>query len=390
LAFTRRSFVQGLGITGGAGMAYGALSTLGLAPAAEAAPHTYRAPAMSDLVGPVAGRHSVVVLGGGPAGLCSAYELRKAGYDVTLLEARQRPGGRVWSVRGGATETDLNGETQTCTFSDGHFYNVGATRIPQGHITLDYCRELGVSIQPFGNQNANTLVNYKSETSLSGQSVQYRAAKADVYGYMSELLQKAASKGALDDVLSPADKEALSSFLRDFGDLSSDGRYLGSTRRGYDGEPGAGLNFGAPRKPHEMSEVIRGGLGRNFSFEFGYDQAMMMMTPVGGMDRIYYAFRDRIGTDRIRLGAEVTAMKNETDGVRIEYTQDGKQQSITAGYCICTVPPNLIGRFASNLPADVLIALKAAPGVVRQARHRVLAPVVGDRGPNLRRRKQYR
>ncbi|MFC9474634.1 flavin monoamine oxidase family protein [Nocardia sp. NPDC056952] len=350
--------MQSLGITGGAGLAYGAMSTLGLAPAT--AQVSFRSPAMGDLIGKGDGGAKVAILGGGPAGLCAAYELGKAGYDVTVLEARKRAGGRVWSVRNGTTETDLNGETQSCTFAEGHYFNLGATRIPQGHITLDYCRELGVEIQPFGNQNASTLVNYQSGTSISGQSVQYRAAKADMYGYMSELLQKAATRGALDDVLSGADKEALSSFLRDFGDLSSDGRYLGSTRRGYTAEPGAGLNFGEQPKPFPMSDTIRSGLGRNFSFEFGYDQAMMMMTPVGGMDRIYAAFQREIGTQRIHFGAEVSAMKNTPEGVRIEYTQDGARKSLDADYCICTLPPHLVGRLANNLPADVLTALKAA------------------------------
>ncbi|MET4050419.1 monoamine oxidase [Rhodococcus sp. UYP5] len=360
MAVTRRSFMRGLGVTGGAGLAYGAMSTLGLAPTAAAAPSRFQAPAMADLLGRVEGSPSVVVLGGGPAGLCAAYELQKAGYSVTIVEARARPGGRVWSARSGTEETDLNGETQKCTFSEGHFYNVGATRIPQSHITMDYCKELGVELQTFGNQNANTLVNYKSDTALSRQSVSYRAAKADTYGYMSELLQKAASRGALDDVLTPDDKDALSEFLSSFGDLSDDGRYLGSTRRGYDSEPGGGLNFGAETKPQGMSDVIRSGIGRNFSFEFGYDQAMLMFSPVGGMDQIYYAFEDRIGLDNIVYGAEVTAMNNTSDGATVEYTKDGVKESISAEYVICTIPPALVKRLDNNLPSDVLLALNAA------------------------------
>ena len=51
------------------------------------------------------------------AGLTAAYELRKAGYQVAILEARNRPGGRNWTVRGGTEETDLKGNTQTATFS---------------------------------------------------------------------------------------------------------------------------------------------------------------------------------------------------------------------------------------------------------------------------------
>ncbi|QNG21452.1 FAD-dependent oxidoreductase [Rhodococcus triatomae] len=350
--------MKGLGVTGGAGLAYGAMSTLGLAPAA-AGPASFRPLAAGDLIGTVTGEHSVVVLGGGPAGLCAAYEMRKAGYDVTVIEARTRPGGRVWSIRNGTEETDLNGETQKCTFSDGHYYNLGATRIPQNHITLDYCHELGVEIQGFGNQNANAVVNY-TDGPLAGQSTTYRAAKADTFGYVSELLQKATDRGALDDVLTPEDKDALAEFLSSFGDLSSDGRYVGSSRRGYDSEPGAGLNFGTEKAPHGMEDVIRSGLGRNFSFDFGYDQAMMMFTPVGGMDRIYYAFRDAIGMENIEFGAEVTAMKNVGDGVTVEYRQGGERKSITADYAVCTIPPNLIGRLDNNLPADVLDALKAA------------------------------
>ncbi|MGW4478126.1 flavin monoamine oxidase family protein [Rhodococcus triatomae] len=355
--------MRGLGMTGGAGLAYGAMATLGLAPATAGVPVRFQAPAAGDLIGKAPGSTSVVILGGGPSGLVSAYELGKAGYDVTLLEARTRPGGRVYSVRAGATETEIGGETQTCTFSEGHFYNLGATRIPQSHITLDYCRELGVEVQPFGNQNSNTVVHYTGNTATSNQSIQYRAAKADTYGYVSELLHKATSMGALDTELTPEDKEKLSSFLRDFGDLSSDGRYLGSSRRGYEGGPaagpGAGLNFGTETKPFGMSDVIQGGIGRAFSFEFGFDQAMQMMTPVGGMDRIMYAFRDRLG-DKIRFGAEVTSMKNVPDGVTVEYEQDGTRHTITADYCICTVPPNLVGRFENNLPSDVLLALQGA------------------------------
>ncbi len=44
-------------------------------------------------------RPRVVVIGAGFAGLACAYELRSAGFDVTVLEARDRVGGRVLSFR---------------------------------------------------------------------------------------------------------------------------------------------------------------------------------------------------------------------------------------------------------------------------------------------------
>ncbi len=42
---------------------------------------------------------TVTIIGAGMAGLSAAYELHKAGWHVTVLEARSRIGGRVYSVR---------------------------------------------------------------------------------------------------------------------------------------------------------------------------------------------------------------------------------------------------------------------------------------------------
>src|SRR5690606_10488883 len=46
---------------------------------------------------PAWGAKRVVVVGAGFGGLACAYELRSAGYDVTVVEARDRVGGRVLS-----------------------------------------------------------------------------------------------------------------------------------------------------------------------------------------------------------------------------------------------------------------------------------------------------
>lgn len=316
-----------------------------------------------QLIGKVNGRPKVLILGAGPAGLVSAYELQKGGYDVEVIEARNRPGGRVWTARGGVEETDLSGETQKCTFSPGHYYNVGATRIPQHHITLDYCRELGVELLAFGNQNANALVYYDGETPLNNTGVTYRQAKADTYGYVSELLAKAVNRGALDQELSRDDKDALSEFLSSFGDLSSDGRYVGSSRAGFaSGPPGAGSQYGQPVEAAALSDVIRSGIGRNFSFDFGYDQAMMMFSPVGGMDRIYQRFVEVIGPNRVKYGAEVTGFSTGDGSTKpwVTYRRNGVPERVEADYVICTLPPHLVLRLNTDLPGDLRTALGAA------------------------------
>ena len=79
---------------------------------------------------------NVVIVGAGMAGLVAGYELTRAGHDVTILEARDRVGGRVFTLR--------------APFSDGHYADAGAARIPPDHdMTLGYADHFGLKLDPF-------------------------------------------------------------------------------------------------------------------------------------------------------------------------------------------------------------------------------------------------
>ena len=131
---SRRRFLQSVGVSGGAGALFATMGALGLAPAAATPAPPFRPPSKSDFSLRGRGARKVVVLGGGIAGLASAYELGKAGYDCTILEARGVAGGRNFTVRGGTSETDLDGNTQRARFSPGIYMNAGPARIPT-HLT---------------------------------------------------------------------------------------------------------------------------------------------------------------------------------------------------------------------------------------------------------------
>lgn len=357
---SRRSFLRQVGITGGAGAMFATMGALGLAPTAQAAQRepAFHAPSKGDFTLTGKGAAKVVVVGGGIAGLAAAYELGKAGYDCTVLEARSRTGGRNFTVRNGDSTTDLYGNTQTARFSEGQYMNCGPGRIPQWMVTLDYCRELGVPIEVFTNVNANAYI-YNEKAGMKAP-VRYRTAKADVYGYVAELLSKATDKGALDRQITAEDQERLLEFLKDFGDIGDTLDYTGSPRRGYRIDPAAA---GTPGEEigsvPSASEVFASGVGRYFAFEFEYDQAMLMFQPVGGMDRIPAALTRAIGERRIRTGAAVSKITDTAHGVTVTYTQGGRTHTVEADYCIAALPPNILAKTAHNLGPAVQSALEA-------------------------------
>ncbi|WP_203416241.1 flavin monoamine oxidase family protein [Jiangella ureilytica] len=364
-AHTRRSFLTRVGAVGGASALYGTMEALGLfASPADAAPaQGFAPPRAADLPDAARARGTkVVILGAGTAGLTAAYELGKAGYDCTVLEARDRPGGRAKTIRRGDRLTDTDGVTQVCRFDEGLYFNAGPARIPNHHVTLDYCRELGVAIEALVNANAESLYFHENTGTtdygeLASTAVTHRQAKADVYGYISELLAQAADQGALDDVLSPADADRVVAFAQNFGGLSG-GKYVGNGRRGYVDAPGAGHDAGVVGTPPSMTAILQSQFGSRFSFEFGWDQAMMMWQPVGGMDRISAALAQAIGgRRRITYDAPVTRIENTADGVRISYRLNGRVRTIDADYCIATIPPMVLKNIPTNFSQTTKDAL---------------------------------
>lgn len=324
---------------------YAAMGALGLAP--EEQVKEFTPPQKSDFTLRGKASAKVVILGAGVAGLTVAYELGKAGYDCTLLEARARAGGRNLTLRGGDTLSELNGPAQKATFGEGVYFNTGPGRIAPWMVTMDYCRELGIPIETFVNNNAAAYVH------TNGQTVRARAARADLYGYVAELLAKATSAGALNRRLTRDDRERLLDFLRRFGDLGPQYAYEGSTRRGFVKNPA--LDTGTPvDAPGTLHQVLAAATGRSITNDFGYDQATPMFQPVGGMDAIVKALTTAVGADRIRTGVKVTKITNLDDGV--EVTWDGG--SLKADYCVATLPPHLLAKIPHNLGAEITSALK--------------------------------
>jgi monoamine oxidase len=334
---TRRDFIERVAAFGGSATA--AMTALDLLAPAGASPPL-------ALEGSGNGTQ-VVILGAGVAGLCAAYELGKAGYACIVLEARARPGGRVWTVRGGDRHVESDGSVQTATFASGTYLNPGPARVPQHHVTMDYYREFGIAVEQFGNINMNAFY-HSTKAPPEMQRIRMRAAKYAIAGYSAELLAKAVSQSALDTPLTRDDKQKLLDFLASSGSLDKNYAYVNTGSAGYSESPAAGDVAGTVSDPLELMPLIRSGFGGFVRAENEINQQPTMFQPVGGIDALPRAFAARL-RGRVRYNAAVTGIRKTAGGVRVTYTPaGGSTTAIEAAYCICTIPLPVL----RTIPAD--------------------------------------
>src|SRR5258706_11256233 len=101
------------------------------------------------------------IVGGGLAGLTTAYRLKQAGYSSTVFEASDRIGGRCWTGRG--------------VFNDGQIYEHGGELIDSNHIQIkQLAQELGLNLDDLSTAETNgtELLSY-----FDGQPYTYTQSK---------------------------------------------------------------------------------------------------------------------------------------------------------------------------------------------------------------------
>jgi len=334
---TRRMFLEHLAGVGGTPLLLAGMSALGFGIEARAA-------TPPDLSGGGKGK-SVVVLGAGIAGLTAAYELSKAGYHVTLLEARDRVGGRSYTARKGTKLKELGGEEQVCTFDEGHYINPGPWRIPYWHLGyLHYVRTFGVPVELFNNDNDHSYVYAgNGKGPLAGRPIRKQAIAADIRGYAAEILAKQINQGALDQSMSKGDRELFLSYLQNEGYLTlKDYKYIGAEGRGPDLYPGAGLNPGEESKPYALSDILNSRTWTALQSVAPLDQQRTMFQPVGGMDQLPMAFARHLGAI-VRKGHVVEKISQTPDKVTVAYKDaKGQHGTVVADYCIAAIPLSVL------------------------------------------------
>ena len=274
----------------------------------------------------------VLVLGGGLAGLSAAYELQKAGYEVTILEGRERIGGRVYTVREG--------------FEDGHYADVGAVRIPDVHErTLAYCEELGLEL---GEWPGGEAVYY-----LDGQRFMHMEGQPwPVMGLHAHEAEKGLGLWS----------EYIAATFPEFGD-PRDGsfprpgiveKYDGMVYTDFLRERGASEAWLKLYGADNGSEISTIGTLAWMGAEVADQNWDRTFHIKGGCDLLPKGLAERIGAEAIVLGAKVVKIERGDDGVAVTYEKDGAEVRAEADHLVCAIPFTTLRDVAVEpaFPAD--------------------------------------
>ncbi len=264
-----------------------------------------------------AGRR-VVVVGAGLAGLVAAFELARQGHEPIVLEAQNRVGGRIYTLR---------------SFAPGLYAEAGGMRIPKAHdLTLEYCRLFDLSLRPFAMGNPNGIVHVggvrctAAEAAAAPDRLGFPVAEHERGRSATQLWEEAVcdlrallerdGHAAWEQIAAEFDRYSLEEFLE-----------LKGWSRGAI-EMYAVLNFLESDLQNAVVEVLREELGGSY---------VDMHEIVGGMDRLPEAFFAAL-SDRVRFGAEVHALEQDEASVTVHFKTEAGRFSVRGDYAVCAIP----------------------------------------------------
>jgi len=260
----------------------------------------------------------IIVLGGGLAGLCAAYELQTLGHTVTVLEAQTRPGGRVRTLRE--------------SLAPGLYTEAGAESIPGVHdITQHYAREFGLTLVP------NQVPGVRSFYYVRGQ----RVLPGDAAVWPFDLTAEERTLG-----LSGLFKKHV------------DGAYQEATAAGYARQPVRamaawdGLKPGAWARASGASPAAAELMTLGFGTEFGSAASFLLHNfnsrggtiayrIEGGNDRLPGEFAKRV---TVRYGTAAVAVTQDDAGVDVIVGSGPSTETLRADRVVCALPCPVIGR----------------------------------------------
>jgi monoamine oxidase len=260
----------------------------------------------------------VVVVGAGMAGLVAASELLRAGHDPIVVEAQNRVGGRVLTLRD--------------PFAPGLWAEAGAMRIPRSHLlTMALVERYGLVAHPF------TMDNPRAYCFFAGRRMRHQELAGDPTALGFDVGDHEHAPPAQ---LWSRELEPFSARLRSDGDDAWDAiareydqyavrEFLESRKWSEGAIEMFGLLFNQEALMNSsFLELLREELG-------GYYTDLVFLDR--GTDALPRAFLPELAS-RLRFGAKVVALHQDDDSVTVHCRNAGNRWAVTADYAVLTVP----------------------------------------------------
>jgi monoamine oxidase len=276
------------------------------------------------------GPRRVIVVGAGLAGLVAAYELDRAGVDVVVLEARTRPGGRVFTMRE--------------PFSDGLYAEAGAARIQDSHrFTLHYAKLFHLILDSFWPASGGNVIRIKGKRMVVPAGEQVSLGEVPLSFSAQE--REAGLRASL--------RKLIYSHVGEVGDPAGPDWPPASLKRFEVSLPDFLAAQGASEGLRQMV-ALGHDLGAMSALQFLRDAALGASTKQwhkirGGNDQLPKAFAAAL-TAKISYGAAVTRIEQDERSVRAVYLQGGAPAAITGDYLICAMPLPVMRRVEISPP----------------------------------------
>lgn len=270
----------------------------------------------------------VVVVGGGFSGLACAHELMSVGYDVTVVEARKRVGGRVLSFADLVKGRNVEG---------------GAELIGSNHPTwVAYAEKFGLSFLDVTEDES-----LESPIVLDGKRLNEEESKK-LYEDMTEAFSKMNADAAPIDPDEPWKSDNASALdKRSVADWVSGLTVSDLCRKAVTVQLSADNAVPTSRQSYlgHLAMVKGGGTEK-----FWTDSEVYRCK--GGNDQLAKKLADAIGKQRIVTEVSVTEVK--VDGTCV-VVKCADSRTIEADDCVLAIPPSLWDRvkFQPNLPGNL-------------------------------------
>ena len=284
--------------------------------------------------------HDVIIVGGGAAGLGTAYYLRDSGLDVLMLESTHDIGGRSHTVQLAGTSA-----------------NSGAMFVYRGTKSEELVHELGIRTVPFLPKtygihvNGKTVVAETNEDVVAGLNLT-ESEKTELIKFIDTSLTEyqdyvndRTSAGELDKLSGETVAERIDGLQPSVRDIIAT-----AIRGGAVGNPDKLSAKYALR--YFASYLAREKNNRLFALE--------------GMQAIPRAILKRLPEHTVRHNTQVTdvTLLKDEGGYQVAVKGNGGEETLTAKHVVLAVPAPVTSDIVKNLPGWKTLALNrvASPG----------------------------